>query len=298
MGYGGDDVRQKFASKERDIETGLDFSEARYYASTQGRFTSVDPILITDDRLIDPQQINLYHYARNNPLYFTDPTGEDIDDSSLKDNEGYQKWKKAFLKTKTGHDFWEKYSGHEYKVTITMGENGGGKYGAETTPTFANGKLTGGTIVLGTDFAKKAASGGYPIGSTLTSGSTDASGHPQYPISREARAVAYLAHEFGHLDDDQRMGGAAWQRENEILKRNAEGLKALKDQWINSPEYKQLLSQCGCNNPSDLSTQREVRADQYEISALRDYYGKRAGHGSMPNRVKQAIEAYEKGHPR
>ena len=53
--------------KERDNETGLDFSEARYYASTQGRFTSTDPIMITADRLIDPQEINLFNYARNNP---------------------------------------------------------------------------------------------------------------------------------------------------------------------------------------------------------------------------------------
>lgn len=119
--------------------------------------------------MFDPQQINLYHYARNNPLRFTDPTGEDIDDSSLKDNKEYQEWKEAFLKTKAGKEFWDKYSGSDYKVTITIGENAGGKYGAETTPTFdANGKLTGGAIVLGTDFAKKEAAGTYPISSTLT----------------------------------------------------------------------------------------------------------------------------------
>ena len=298
QGYSGNDgVKQKFAGKIRDDETGLDFSEARYYAPTQGRFTSVDPIFITENRLIDPQQSNLYQYARNNPLRFTDPTGEDIDDSSLKDNADYQEWKEAFLATESGRAQWDKYNNdHSVTVTITMGENAGGKEGAETTPTFdANGKLTSATIVLGTDFAKKAASGEYPIGSKLTP--YDPQGG--YPVSREARAVAFLAHEFGHVEDAQRVGGVAWQRENEILKQNQEGFKAMgQQQWINSPEYRKLLSQCGCNNPSDLATQREIRAEGATIGVLREYYGKGAGHGSMPSRVKQAIQNYEKGHPR
>ena len=35
FGYTGDGVRQQFTSKERDAETGLDYFEARYYASVQ-----------------------------------------------------------------------------------------------------------------------------------------------------------------------------------------------------------------------------------------------------------------------
>jgi RHS repeat-associated protein len=38
-----DGVRQKFGSKERDNETGLDIMQARYYGSVQGRFASGDP---------------------------------------------------------------------------------------------------------------------------------------------------------------------------------------------------------------------------------------------------------------
>jgi RHS repeat-associated protein len=64
--------------KERDIETALDFFVARYYAGTQGRFTSIDPVLVTADRLADPQQMNLYSYVKNNPLLYVDPTGEEI----------------------------------------------------------------------------------------------------------------------------------------------------------------------------------------------------------------------------
>ncbi|MGH9967444.1 MAG: RHS repeat-associated core domain-containing protein, partial [Pyrinomonadaceae bacterium] len=60
--------------KERDNETGLDFFEARYYASTQGRFTSVDALLssgIPDE----PQSWNRYSYTINNPLKYIDPSG-------------------------------------------------------------------------------------------------------------------------------------------------------------------------------------------------------------------------------
>jgi RHS repeat-associated protein len=77
MGYGisSDTTRQKFTGKERDVETGLDYSIARYYSAAQGRFTSVDPenAGASSD---DPQSWNGYAYARSNPLLFTDPDGQ------------------------------------------------------------------------------------------------------------------------------------------------------------------------------------------------------------------------------
>jgi RHS repeat-associated protein len=73
MGFGSSDgVRQKFTGYERDSETGLDYAKARYYSSTQGRFTGVDPI---SGRPGDPQSWNRYTYVGNNPLVFTDPSG-------------------------------------------------------------------------------------------------------------------------------------------------------------------------------------------------------------------------------
>jgi RHS repeat-associated protein len=78
LGYAyGDGVRQQFTLKERDIETGLDHFGARYYASTQGRFSSPDPLYYTASRPSDPQQFNLYSYVRNNPLLMVDPDGRD-----------------------------------------------------------------------------------------------------------------------------------------------------------------------------------------------------------------------------
>jgi RHS repeat-associated protein len=99
QGYtGNDNVRQKFTQKERDNETGLDYFLARYYSSTQGRFTSPDefiggpeeigefgeassenPTFYADLR--NPQSLNKYQYAYNNPLRYSDPDGHEADDS-------------------------------------------------------------------------------------------------------------------------------------------------------------------------------------------------------------------------
>ena len=62
--------------KERDIETGLDYFGARYYSSTQGRFTGIDPGPFTP---ADPQNFNRYSYVQNNPLKFIDPSGRNIE---------------------------------------------------------------------------------------------------------------------------------------------------------------------------------------------------------------------------
>jgi len=79
-----DNVRQKFTQKERDIETGLDYFGARYYASTQGRFTGADP-LMASGRTGRPQSWNRYTYVLNNPLRFIDPSGMlEEDDQELK----------------------------------------------------------------------------------------------------------------------------------------------------------------------------------------------------------------------
>jgi RHS repeat-associated protein len=81
LGYGcdpsdancfGDAVRQKLTSKERDVETGLDYFVARYYSSSQGRFTGVDAAGPDPTR---PQTLNRYQYCLNNPLRYIDPDG-------------------------------------------------------------------------------------------------------------------------------------------------------------------------------------------------------------------------------
>jgi RHS repeat-associated protein len=82
--------------KERDVETGLDYFNARYYSSVQGRFSGADPFNIALDVQLEsqsdfrkaatklqvylslPQQWNRYSYSLNNPLVYVDPNGEAI----------------------------------------------------------------------------------------------------------------------------------------------------------------------------------------------------------------------------
>jgi RHS repeat-associated protein len=71
----------------------LDFVQARYYSSVQGRFTSVDPYSLILDKqaagrtsaaeseftswISDPRRWNKYAFALNNPLRYVDQDGED-----------------------------------------------------------------------------------------------------------------------------------------------------------------------------------------------------------------------------
>jgi RHS repeat-associated protein len=74
-----DGTGEKFTSKERDAESGLDFFGARYMSAAQGRWTSPDLVNLTDDRILNPANtINKYIYGGNNPLKYTDPDGRDI----------------------------------------------------------------------------------------------------------------------------------------------------------------------------------------------------------------------------
>jgi len=77
QGYTGDNTRQKFTQKERDVETGLDYFGARYFSNVQGRFTSPDKPFADQD-IVEPQSWNLYSYVRNNPLKYVDDFGDSI----------------------------------------------------------------------------------------------------------------------------------------------------------------------------------------------------------------------------
>lgn len=45
LGYNADDpTRKGYTGYEKDGESGLEFAQARYYSTTHGRYTSVDPL--------------------------------------------------------------------------------------------------------------------------------------------------------------------------------------------------------------------------------------------------------------
>ena len=61
-----------FTDQEDDDELGFYNYKARLYDPALGRFISADTIVQASG---DPQSLNRYTYARNNPLMYTDPTG-------------------------------------------------------------------------------------------------------------------------------------------------------------------------------------------------------------------------------
>jgi RHS repeat-associated protein len=67
-----DSIRQRFTSKERDIESGMDYFLARYHSGAQGRFISVDT---ANPAIANPQTLNRYQHGLNNPLRFIDQDG-------------------------------------------------------------------------------------------------------------------------------------------------------------------------------------------------------------------------------
>ena len=65
--------RYRFLARERDLESGLNYHGARYYATWLGRWTSCDPAGIA-------ATLNGLAYGRGNPLRFVDPGGmQDFD---------------------------------------------------------------------------------------------------------------------------------------------------------------------------------------------------------------------------
>jgi RHS repeat-associated protein len=63
----------RYAGYYYDEETGLYYLKNRYYSPVLGRFLTRDGIGYI--RHSDPQTLNLYSYAGNNPVNLTDPTG-------------------------------------------------------------------------------------------------------------------------------------------------------------------------------------------------------------------------------
>ena len=70
------DEKLRFAGQEKNFDysgLGLYYMHARYYLPGNAKFLSVDPG--KDIHPAQPQSLNLYSYARNNPLKNLDPTG-------------------------------------------------------------------------------------------------------------------------------------------------------------------------------------------------------------------------------
>ena len=64
---------KKFTTYQRDAESGLDYAMDRYYGNNAGRFESPDAAA---PRLRKPITLNRYLYTADDPINYTDPTGQ------------------------------------------------------------------------------------------------------------------------------------------------------------------------------------------------------------------------------
>ncbi|MEO0189850.1 MAG: RHS repeat-associated core domain-containing protein, partial [candidate division WOR-3 bacterium] len=101
-----------FTGKELDSESGLNYFCQRYYDSQIGRFMTLDPI---DDK----NGSSPYAYCSNNPLKFTDPTGEKFSDIEMEKKYWFMKdygmWKAGFQDYRfLNYDEWGNLIGIDY----------------------------------------------------------------------------------------------------------------------------------------------------------------------------------------
>jgi RHS repeat-associated protein len=121
---------QDSAGKERDAESGLDYFGVRYCSAAQGRFTSIDPVAMSRDKIKDSQLLNMYAYTRNNPLRYIDPTGEEVRLADLSDED--RKRLLEELQKQTG--LLLRYNAKSGNLEITgRGEGGSKTYREELT---------------------------------------------------------------------------------------------------------------------------------------------------------------------
>src|SRR5215472_15509797 len=86
--YGSTRVNQQFGTtfnegkqcvaRYQDPETNLNYLQARYYDSSKSEFLSEDPVFLGDPKqqvLTDPQSLNSYSYANDNPINRSDANG-------------------------------------------------------------------------------------------------------------------------------------------------------------------------------------------------------------------------------
>ncbi len=72
-------TKRKFIGEQYDGNTQLNYLNARYQDSARGQFLSEDPVFLGDPKsqiLEDPQSLNSYSYAEDNPITKKDPTGK------------------------------------------------------------------------------------------------------------------------------------------------------------------------------------------------------------------------------
>jgi RHS repeat-associated protein len=192
-----------FTGKERDAATGLDNFGARYNSSATGRFMSPDPKFLMKQKLVDPQQWNMYSYVRNNPLRFTDPTGEYVCKDSAKCDSANDKAFQAQLNAIKGARDTYKSDSKEYKRLDKILSDYGGAGDKGT----ANGK----TVQV--DFTNKGDGARTQSISKDTIGVNFRSDFAQSAQKDPVAEAVLVGHEGQHVVDRSEGGHSQFARE-------------------------------------------------------------------------------------
>ena len=78
--------KNKYSQTQYDSTANLNYAQARYQDRVRGQFLSQDPVFLGDpsqQTLTDPQSLNGYGYANDNPINKSDPTGRCIEDGCV-----------------------------------------------------------------------------------------------------------------------------------------------------------------------------------------------------------------------
>ena len=188
----------RFTGKELDSETGLYYYGARYLDPRYSRWISTDPALgeyipaagkgTADEAgklsgsggAFNSVNLNLYHYAGNNPVKYIDPDGRKIVFSLNNKKKENQAAKNALIKIKQTPELAEmidelERSPHVIKIEVVSGKT--------------KNK---------TDVNEKGKEGGS--GSTITWNYESRNGGIDDSGNRDRDPVAGLVHEFGHAE--------------------------------------------------------------------------------------------------
>jgi len=74
---------RKYIGQFSDQNVNLTFLNARYYDQSRGQFLTQDPVFWGKQNLSDPQSINVYSYANDNPITRKDPLGKGVFEGSF-----------------------------------------------------------------------------------------------------------------------------------------------------------------------------------------------------------------------
>ena len=152
------------------LEAVRESERARYYASTMGRFLSPDPL---GGHLENPQSLNKYVYALDNPLTNTDPTGLD---SYLqcthtdKNGSTCQQETVGYDKSGNAQKAWVQGKTSDGKFTATLiGNDAKGNLVDKTTGTGAyTASVNGSGVQFSNDGGKTSSTGVFDNGTPQT----------------------------------------------------------------------------------------------------------------------------------